>query len=114
MAEPLTIVTGGSRGIGAAICRTLAADGHDVVVGYRENILAAEEVVADVQSRGRRALAVKVDTTVESSVAELFARASEFGTVSGLVNSAGSAEAVGPLTHNDLAAIRRDIDVNLM
>jgi NAD(P)-dependent dehydrogenase (short-subunit alcohol dehydrogenase family) len=114
MSEFLTIVTGGSRGIGAAICRRLAADGHDVVVGFREDEAAAEEVVSAVRSEGRRAIAVKADTTDEASVSALFDRAAEFGTVTGLVNSAGSVRAVGSLVDNDLTAVRQDIDVNLV
>jgi NAD(P)-dependent dehydrogenase (short-subunit alcohol dehydrogenase family) len=111
---PLTIVTGGSRGIGAAICRRLAADGHDVVVGYLSNADAAEAVAAEVRSAGRRALTVAVDTTEEAQVEGLFAAASAFGTVTGLVNNAGSASAFGPLADADIAAVRRDIDVDLV
>jgi NAD(P)-dependent dehydrogenase (short-subunit alcohol dehydrogenase family) len=110
----LTIVTGGSRGIGAAICRRLAADGHDVVVGYHSNAEAAEAVAAEVRNAGRRALTVAVDTTDEAQVEALFAAASALGTVTGLVNNAGSASAFGPLAEADVAAVRRDIDVDLV
>lgn len=54
----VTVVTGGSRGIGAAICLRLAADGHDVVIGYRSDREAAQGVAAAVRDTGRRALAV--------------------------------------------------------
>jgi NAD(P)-dependent dehydrogenase (short-subunit alcohol dehydrogenase family) len=60
---PLTVVTGGSRGIGAAICTRLAADGHDVVIGYRSDSDAADAVAARVRETGRRALAVQVETS---------------------------------------------------
>lgn len=111
---PLTIVTGGSRGIGAAICRRLAAEGHDVVIGFLQNAGAADDVARDVRSAGRRAITVQVDTTDEASVAAMFAHATEFGSITGLVNNAGSAHAVGTLAENDIAAIRHDIDVNLI
>ncbi|MGW7361708.1 SDR family NAD(P)-dependent oxidoreductase, partial [Streptomyces sp. NPDC054802] len=62
MRQPLTIVTGGSRGIGAAICARLAAEGHDVVVGYRSGTEAAHDVAKAVRAAGRRSLAVQVDT----------------------------------------------------
>ena len=113
---PLTIVTGGSRGIGAAICRRLAADGHDLIVAYRTDSAAAEAVADDVRSTGRRALTVAVDTTDEAQVEALFADAAAagFGPVTGLVNNAGSASAFGPLAEADIAAVRRDIDVDLV
>jgi NAD(P)-dependent dehydrogenase (short-subunit alcohol dehydrogenase family) len=111
---PLTIVTGGSRGIGAAICRRLAADGHDVIVCYHTDAEAAEVVAAEVRRTGRRALTIAVDTTDEAQVEALFAAASAFGTVTGLVNNAGSASAFGPLAEADIAAVRRDVDVDLV
>ncbi|NEE41265.1 SDR family NAD(P)-dependent oxidoreductase, partial [Streptomyces sp. SID7982] len=51
--QPLTVVTGGSRGIGAAVCARLAADGHDLVVGYRSDRAAAESVAERVRAAGR-------------------------------------------------------------
>ncbi|HEV7870574.1 MAG TPA: SDR family NAD(P)-dependent oxidoreductase [Modestobacter sp.] len=59
----LTLVTGGSRGIGAATAVHLAEQGHDVVVGYRSGRAEAEEVVAAVVSRGVRGVAVRADVT---------------------------------------------------
>lgn len=110
----LTVVVGGSRGIGAAICRRLALGGHDVVIGFRRDRSAAELVARDVVSFGRQALVVQVDATDEASVIALFEAASEFGTLTGLVNSAGSVSAVGPLEGNDLGAVWRDVEVNLL
>ena len=111
--NPLTIVTGASRGIGAAIARRLAREHHDVIVCFHANGEAADAVVEDVRRAGRRALAVRVDTTDEDSVIELFARAADFGTVTGLVNNAGAAEWVGQLADADIAKVRRDIELNL-
>jgi len=111
---PLTIVTGAGRGIGAAISRRLAADGHDIVVCYRTDVESAEAVAADVRAAGRRAIVCAVDTTDEAQVEAVFAAASELGTVTGLVNNAGSASAFGPLADADIAAVRRDIDVDLV
>ncbi|WP_345764865.1 SDR family NAD(P)-dependent oxidoreductase [Diaminobutyricibacter sp. McL0608] len=106
-------MTGSSRGIGAAIARRLAREEHDVVVCFHANGEAADAVVEDVLRAGRRALAVRVDTTDEDSVIELFARAADFGTVTGLVNNAGAAEWVGQLADADIAKVRRDIELNL-
>ncbi|SNS78483.1 SDR family NAD(P)-dependent oxidoreductase [Rhodococcoides kyotonense] len=114
MATPLTVVTGGSRGIGAAICRRLAADGHDVVVTYLNARDAAQEVADDVARLGRRALVVRTDTTDEFSVVEMYRQVREFGSLTGLVTNAGAASAVGSLVDNDLDSIRADIDLNLV
>jgi glucose 1-dehydrogenase len=114
MVDRLTVVTGGSRGIGAAVSRRLAMDGHDVVITYLRDRPAAEQVAAEVRRVGQRALVLQADTTQEGSVVDLFDRTEAFGTLTGLVNNAGSAAAVGPLAGNSLAAIRRDLDVNLV
>jgi NAD(P)-dependent dehydrogenase (short-subunit alcohol dehydrogenase family) len=108
-----TIVTGGGRGIGAAISRRLAADGHDLVITYRQGRDDAEQVADDVRRAGRQALVVQADVTGEDSVRELFSQAAEFGPPTALVNNAGSVSAVGPLSGSELDAIRRDLDVNL-
>ncbi|MEX5270702.1 SDR family NAD(P)-dependent oxidoreductase [Kocuria sabuli] len=113
MSTKLTVVTGGGRGIGAAISRRLAAEGHDVVITYRRDQSAAEDVADQVRRRGRRALVAAVEMTEPGSVAELFDRVASFGGLTGLVNNAGAAAAVGPLETNDLESIRRDLEVNL-
>lgn len=110
----LTIVTGGGRGIGAAISRRLARDGHDLVVGYLRNERAAQSVVEEALDLGSRAWCHRIDTTDEASVVELFQAAGKRGPITGLVNNAGAASAVGRLENNDVGAIRRDLDVNLL
>jgi NAD(P)-dependent dehydrogenase (short-subunit alcohol dehydrogenase family) len=111
---PLTIVTGGSRGIGAAICARLAADGHDLVVGYRADRAAAESVAEAARTAGRRAIVAQVETSEEGSVDALFALADEFGTVTGLVNNAAISGPVGNLIDADVAEMRHAIDVNFV
>lgn len=83
------VVTGGSRGIGAAIARTLAEAGADVILTYRDNKAAAEKVVADIGAKGRRALAVAMDVTNRASVEKAAAAVHSLGPVSILVNNAG-------------------------
>ena len=114
MSAPLAVVTGGSRGIGAAICRRLAADGWDVVVGYRRDEAAAEHVADDVRAAGRRALAVRADVTDEAEVEALLVTAEGLGPVTGLVTSAGAATAVGRLEDLPVAAIRADLELDLL
>ncbi|MEU6477124.1 glucose 1-dehydrogenase [Streptomyces sp. NPDC047017] len=115
MKRLVTVVTGGGRGIGAAICRRLAADGHDVVVGYVHDTQAAEAVADEVLEAGARGVAVRMDTSVEADVERLFAAAEErLGPVTGLVNNAGVTGPLGRLTDTDTADLRRVVDVNLL
>ncbi len=111
----VTMVTGGSRGIGAATCRKLAVLGHDLAIGYRTDADAAAAVAADVRNLGGRALPVRLDTTVRADVEAAFDQASvAFGPVTGLVNNAGVGSAIGSFI--DLAEddLRRVIDVNVI
>lgn len=86
------VVTGASRGVGAATARLLAGRGRDVVVGYRSDHDGAESVVAQCRAAGVRAVAVAADLAVEADVVRLFdAAVSELGSVTGLVANAGGA-----------------------
>lgn len=86
------LVTGGSRGIGAATARLAARHGYDVCISYLHDEAAAEAVVADVRAIGRRALAVRADVAVEADIVRLFESSSlELGAISALVNNAGGA-----------------------
>lgn len=115
MTRPITVVTGGSRGIGAATCLRLAADGHDVVVGYARDSAAAETVAAGVREAGGRGIPVRADTSVETDVERLFDVAeAELGPVTGLVNNAAVTGPLGRLADSDTADLRRVLDVNLL
>lgn len=84
------LVTGGSRGIGAATCVMAAKAGYDVAVNYANNAVAANEVVAACIATGVRAIAVEADVADESAVVAMFERVtSELGPISVLVNNAG-------------------------
>lgn len=116
--RPLTVVTGGSRGIGAAICERLAADGHDIVLGYHADAGAAEAVAEAVRKAGGWCLTVRADTADPADVDRLFdaavegAAAAGRGPVTGLVNNAGVRGPVGRLADADPEAMRRAVDVN--
>ena len=112
--RPITVVTGGARGIGAATVAQLARIGHDLVVGYRDDRASALRVIARAQDQGVRAVAVAGDVTDEDAVAELFAAAAELGTVTGLVSNAGLTANVGDLADTPVPVLRRVVDVNLV
>ncbi len=90
MTDPqIMIVTGGSRGIGAATARLAATRGYDLCVNYLGNVEGAQSVVRDVEAAGRRAIAVQGDVSKEDEVARLFETVDrELGTVTALVNNA--------------------------
>lgn len=88
--DRIALVTGGSRGIGAACVRRLAEDGYDVTFSYRSNEEAANELAKELAELGVRANAVKVDVADAAAVAEWVARTEkEFGPISSVVTSAG-------------------------
>lgn len=84
------IITGGSRGIGAATAELAAGRGYDVCIGYRRDERAATDIVAACERRGRRAVAVAGDVSSEADVMKLFATCeTALGPVSSVVNNAG-------------------------
>ena len=84
------VVTGGSRGIGRAVCLELAREGANVVVCYAGRAEAAQKTAADCRAMGVKALAIQADVAEEAAVQSLFAQTLEaFGRVDVLVNSAG-------------------------
>ena len=112
--QMVTVVTGGSRGIGAAICRRLASDGHDIVIGYHADERTAGAVAHDVIRSGRRCVTVAVDTADEASVERLFDQAKTLGSVTALVNNAGVSGPNGLLRDADAEGIRRALEVNIL
>lgn len=113
-ALPVALVTGGSRGIGAACCRLLAAKGYVVVVNYAANESAARAVVGAIEQRGGRAVAVKGDVASEEDVLALFAAADRLGRLAVLVNNAGVVDLPARVEAMSLARLRRMIDINVL
>lgn len=109
------IVTGGSRGIGAAIARQAAARGYDVCISYVNNRSAADAVVEDIVSAGGRAIAVPCDVASEPDILRLFDTADrELGTVTALVNNAGVLERHMRVEDMDAGRLLRILNTNVI
>jgi 3-oxoacyl-[acyl-carrier protein] reductase len=110
----VAVVTGASKGIGAAIARQLAAAGAAVVVNYDSSRAGAEKVVKEIAAAGGRALAVQASVAKEQDVKRLFDEAeAHFGRVDVLVNNAG-VYAFAPLEQVTEAEYRRQFDTNVL
>ncbi len=109
------IVTGASRGIGAATARALAAAGAAVCVNYHASRAAAEALATEIADGGGCALAVGADVAEEEDVARLFAAAEDgLGRVTGLVNNAGVLETQATLLDIDAARVARVLRTNVV
>ncbi len=104
MSDRVAVITGGSRGIGRATALAVAARGFKVVIGYASNEAAAKSVVAAIEAKGGKAIAVKCDVGHERDILALFKAADAFGTLGALINNAGI---VGPTSRlDDMSAER--------
>jgi NAD(P)-dependent dehydrogenase (short-subunit alcohol dehydrogenase family) len=114
MAGRILLVTGGSRGIGAAVARKAAAAGYDVAVNYVSDATAAEAIAADVRAAGRRAMIVKGDVSREEDVKAVFKSIDDgLGRLTDLVNNAGVTGRSSRLETAAAHVIRRCIDINV-
>jgi NAD(P)-dependent dehydrogenase (short-subunit alcohol dehydrogenase family) len=107
------IITGGSRGIGRATAIAAAARGFRVVVGYASNEAAAGQVVAAIESRNGKAIAVKCDVGSEDDIVALFKAADAFGTLGALVNNAGIVGTTSRVDEMSAERIQRMMQVNI-
>lgn len=114
-AAPILLITGASRGIGAATARLAARRGWDVVVNYARDASAAEAVAADVRAAGQRALVLQADVADEAQVLAMFARIDAgWGRLAGLVNNAGIVDLQARLDEMSSARLQRMMAVNVV
>ncbi len=112
--RPVVLITGGSRGIGAAVARLAASHRYHVAVNYRSDRAAAEQVVAACREAGADAVAIAGDMAVEADVIGLFDQAeATLGRVSHVVNNAGVTGRSSPLAEAAAEVIRDAIDINV-
>jgi NAD(P)-dependent dehydrogenase (short-subunit alcohol dehydrogenase family) len=114
MAQPLMLVTGGSRGIGAATVLLAASRGWRVAFSYRDNAEAANTVVAKAKSLGTEVIALQADVSNESDVVQLFEIVEQkLGSLSALINNAGMLEQQMRLDQMDMGRWQRVFSANV-
>ena len=112
--NPSLLITGGSRGIGAATAVLAAQRGWDVAINYTRDAAAAERVAAQVRAAGRRALVLQADVSDEAQVLAMFAAVDQqFGTLGGLVNNAGVVDVPARVDEMSLQRLMRMFAINL-
>lgn len=114
-ADKVLLVTGGSRGIGAATARLAAAQGWSVAVNYAANSLAADEVVRAIRAGGGTAISVRADVAEEAQVLRMFEHVdAKLGRLTGLVNNAGVVDVAQQVAEQSVARWRRMFDINVI
>ena len=114
MRRPVVMITGASRGIGAATARLAAERGYDVCVNYRRDEAAAAKVVRDAEAAGARAIAVGADVALDADVVRLFAACDRaLGRLDALVNNAGVLETQMRVESMDAARLARVFGTNI-
>ncbi|MGV1046453.1 SDR family oxidoreductase [Limnohabitans sp.] len=109
------LVTGGSRGIGAASALLAAQQGWSVAVNYTANSLAADEVVRQIRAAGGQAISVKADVSEEDQVLRMFEHIdAKLGRLTGLVNNAGVVDVYARVADMSVARWKRMFDINVM
>ena len=109
------LVTGGSRGIGAATALLAAQKGWSVAVNYTANSLAADEVVRQIRASGGQAMSVQADVADEAQVLRMFAHIdAKLGRLNGLVNNAGVVDVSARVDEMSVARWRRMFDINVI
>ena len=113
--KPVLLVTGGSRGIGAAVCLRAATQGYGIAINYQSREKDALETLKAVEALGARGIIVQGDVSVEADVTRIFETVdSSLGTVTHLVNNAGITGPRTRLDQADTATLRRTLEINVL
>jgi NAD(P)-dependent dehydrogenase (short-subunit alcohol dehydrogenase family) len=113
--KPIVLITGASRGIGAATAVRAAADGFAVAVNYSSNTSAAQAVVTRIQAQGGTAMAVQADVSDEAQIVAMYRQIDDtLGPVTALVNNAGVVDVAARVDQMDWQRLRRMFDINVL
>ena len=113
--NPIVLITGASRGIGAATALLAAQRGYAVAVNFTRNSLAADEVVRQIRAAGGNAITVQADVSVESQVMAMFEKVdAKLGPLSALVNNAGVVDVACRVDAMDVARLKHMFDTNVL
>lgn len=113
--KQVLLITGGSRGIGAATALLAAQQGYAVAVNYTDNAQAAEQVVQQIRAAGGEAVAVQADVADETQVLAMFSAVdAQLGRLTALVNNAGVVDVAARVDQMTLARLRRMFDINIL
>jgi NAD(P)-dependent dehydrogenase (short-subunit alcohol dehydrogenase family) len=111
---PIVLITGASRGIGAACARICAEAGWDVALNYARDRAAADTVAAEVRAIGRRALVLQADVAVDAEVRAMFAAIDrELGPLAGLINNAGVVDVASRVDAMSVERLQRMFAINV-
>jgi NAD(P)-dependent dehydrogenase (short-subunit alcohol dehydrogenase family) len=114
-AQKVLLVTGGSRGIGAAVCRLGSKAGYRVAINYASNQAAADALVAEIKAAGGEAFAVKGDVGVEADIVAMFEAVDRaYGRLDAFVNNAGIVDVKARVDEMDVARLERMMRINVV
>lgn len=113
--DKVLLITGGSRGIGAATARLAASLGYAVAINYTANASAAEEVARQIRAQGGTAITLRADVADEAQVLGMFQQVdAQLGRLSALVNNAGVVDVAARVEQMSLARMKRMFDINVI